>query len=54
MKDPYVDIHPGFLKGPFLKEEIDLLEAIADTIGQTLERRASEEERIKLYFENQN
>ena len=54
VKDPYVDIHPGFLKGPFLKEEIFLLEAIANIIGQTLERRAFEEERIKLYCENQN
>lgn len=45
----YAEKRPEFFKGPFLKEEIFFLEAIAKMIGQTYERKAFEEERIKLY-----
>lgn len=50
----YTEKRPDFFKGSFLEEEVFLLEAIASIIGQTLERKSLEEEKIKLYREIKN
>ena len=50
----YAEERPDFFKGPFLEEEVFLLEAIAKMIGQAIERKALEEEKIKLYRDIQS
>jgi signal transduction histidine kinase len=44
----YLEEKPGIDEDPFLKEERNLINAIADTLGKTIERKIAEEERAKL------
>ena len=45
----YAQRRPDCFNGPFLEEEIFLLEAVSSLIGQTLQRKALEEEKTRLY-----
>jgi len=49
----YAERRPECLRGPFLREEVFLLEAIASLIGQSIQRIALEVEKIKLFREVQ-
>lgn len=50
----YTEKRPDFFKGPFLEEEVFLLEAIANMIGHAIERKAIAEEEAKLRCDIQN
>jgi hypothetical protein len=50
----YAEKRPEFFKGPFLEDEVFLLEAIANMIGHAIERKAIEEEKVKLLRDIQN
>jgi len=47
----YAEKRPDCFKGPFLQEEVFLLEAVANLIGQSIHRKVLEEEKIKLYID---
>jgi hypothetical protein len=47
----YTEKREDCFKGPFLEEEVFLLEAVASLIGQSIQRKALEDEKIKLYEE---
>ena len=49
----YVEAMPECFRGPFLEEEVFLLEAIASLVGQILKRKTLEDEKIRLYKEVQ-
>lgn len=49
----YVKAMPESYSGPFLEEEVFLLEAIASLVGQILKRKTLEDEKIGLYKELQ-
>ncbi len=44
----YLEEKPAIDEGPFLKEERDLLDSIAERIGRTIERKQTEAEKEKL------
>lgn len=45
----YAGGQSGSHTGPFLEEEVYLLEAVASLVGQTLRRKALEDDKIQLY-----
>lgn len=45
----YLDGHPECARGPFLEEEVFLLEALASLVGQILQRKALEDEKTRLH-----
>lgn len=49
----YAEMHPECFQGPFLEEEVFLLEAIANLIGQVLQRKTLEEEKTRLFLDIQ-
>ena len=49
----YAEMRPECFQGPFLEEEVFLLEAIAKLIGQVLQRKTLEEEKTRLYLDIQ-
>lgn len=49
----YSKMRATYFQGPFLEEEVFLLEAIAKLIGQVLQRRALEEEKTRLLLDVQ-
>lgn len=49
----YAEMPPECFQGPFLEEEVFLLEAIAQLIGQILQRKTLEEEKTRLYLDVQ-
>jgi hypothetical protein len=50
----YAEKRPRFCKTSFLEEEVFLLEAIANMIGQAIERITIEEEKVRLHCDIQN
>lgn len=49
----YTENLPESFRGPFLEEEVFLLEALASLVGQILRRKTLEDEKISLYKEVQ-
>jgi hypothetical protein len=49
----YSEMRPECFQGPFLEEEVFLLQAIAKLIGQVLERKTLEEEKTRLFIDVQ-
>jgi hypothetical protein len=49
----YAEMRPECFQGPFLEEEVFLLEAIGKLIGQVLQRKALEEEKTRLFLDVQ-
>ena len=49
----YTEMRPECFQGPFMEEEVFLLEAIAKLIGQVLKRKKLEEEKTKLFLDVQ-
>lgn len=47
----YTEMRPECFQGPFLEEEVFLLEVIAKLIGQVLQRKALEEEKTRLFLD---
>ncbi len=49
----YAEMRPECFKGPFLEEEVFLLEAIGKLIGQFLQRKTLEEEKTRFFLDVQ-
>lgn len=49
----YAEMRPECFQGPFLEEEVFLLEAIAKLIGQSLQRKNLEDEKNRLFLDVQ-